>query len=236
MRKSSSLSIGALLLAVASPAAAQDVPQLTVGRLTDGEGPVIDGRVEEDAWSLAQPYSAFIQQEPNEGRPATERTEITFLIDRSNLYIAVVCYDSAPGEIVVSESRRDASLTDTDSIQILLDTFNDGQNAFIFGTNPFGIEYDGQVMGEGQTSGSGFVASGAGGSQRGQVRGFNSNWDADWTVRAHTSERGWEAEFAIPLKTLRYNPGADRTWGVNVMRNIRRKNEQVFLSPVPRGY
>ena len=51
-----------------------------------------------------------------------------------------------------------------------------------------------------------------------------------------TTERGWEAEFAIPLKTLRYNPGDDRTWGVNVMRNIRRKNEQVFLSPVPRGY
>jgi hypothetical protein len=60
--------------------------------------------------------------------------------------------------------------------------------------------------------------------------------DADWTVRAHTGERGWEAEFAIPLKTLRYNPGADRTWGINVLRNIRRKNEQVFLSPVPRGY
>jgi hypothetical protein len=136
----------------------------------------------------------------------------------------------------VSESRRDASLTDTDSIEILLDTFDDGQNAFVFGTNPFGIEYDGQVMGEGQTSASGFVASGVGGSQRGQVRGFNANWDADWTVRARTTERGWEAEFAIPLKTLRYNPGADRTWGVNVMRNIRRKNEQVFLSLVPRGY
>jgi hypothetical protein len=62
------------------------------------------------------------------------------------------------------------------------------------------------------------------------------NWDADWTVRAQTTARGWEAEFAIPLKTLRYNPGEERTWGLNAMRNIRRKNEQVFLSPVPRGY
>ena len=62
------------------------------------------------------------------------------------------------------------------------------------------------------------------------------NWDADWTVRAQITARGWEAEFAIPLKTLRYNPGDERTWGVNAMRNIRRKNEQVFLSPVPRGY
>jgi len=224
------------LLVVASFAAAQEVPQLTVGRLADGQRPEIDGRVEETVWSLAQPYSTFIQQEPNESQPATERTEIRFLLDRTNLYIAVICYDSAPDEIVVSQSRRDATLTDTDSIEILLDTFNDGQNAFVFGTNPFGIEYDGQVMGEGLTSGSSFATRGSGGSQSGQVRGFNANWDADWTVRARTSERGWEAEFAIPLKTLRYSPGADRTWGVNVLRNIRRKNEQVFLSPVPRGY
>jgi len=224
------------VLVVASFATAQEIPQLTVGRLADDERPEIDGRVEETVWSLAQPYSTFVQQEPNEGQPATERTEIRFLLDRRNLYIAVICYDSTPGEIVVSESRRDANLTDTDSIQILLDTFNDGQNAFVFGTNPFGIEYDGQVMGEGQTGGGSFASRDSGGSQRGSVRGFNANWDADWTVRARTSERGWEAEFAIPLKTLRYSPGADRTWGVNVLRNIRRKNEQVFLSPVPRGY
>ena len=224
------------MLALATSVAAQDVPQLTVGRLANGEGPVIDGRVEEVEWARAQPYSAFVQQEPDEGPPATERTEIRFLIDERNLYIAIICYDSTPGEIVVSESRRDASLTDTDSIEILLDTFNDGQNAFVFGTNPFGIELDGQVMGEGQTSGGGFIASGVGGSQSGQVRGFNANWDADWMVRAGTTERGWEAEFAIPFKTLRYNAGADRTWGINVMRNIRRKNEQVFLAPVPRGY
>ena len=134
---------------------------------------------------------------------------------------------------MVSQSRRDADLSNTDSIQILLDTFNDGQNAFVFGTNPFGIEYDGQVMGEGQTGGRG---GGGGGSQRGQLRGFNVNWDADWTVRTRSTERGWEAEFEIPLKTLRYTPGEDRVWGINVMRNIRRKNEQVFLSPVPRGY
>ena len=133
----------------------------------------------------------------------------------------------------MTQSRRDANLGNTDSIQILLDTFNDGQNAFVFGTNPFGIEYDGQVMGEGQIGGRG---GGGGGSQRGQLRGVNTNWDADWTVRARPSERGWEAEIAIPLKTLRYAPGEERVWGVNVMRNIRRKNEQVFLAPVPRGY
>jgi hypothetical protein len=217
-------------------AAAQQVPQLTVGRLSDGQRPEIDGRVDENVWSLAEPFSTFTQQEPNEGEPATERTELRFLVDRGTLYIGIVCHDSTPEAIVVSQSRRDADLTETDSIQILLDTFNDGQNAFVFGTNPFGIEYDGQVMAEGQTAGNTFVPSGSAGSQRGQLRAFNTNWDADWTVRANITERGWEAEFAIPLKTLRYSPGTDQTWGVNVMRNIRHKNEQVYLAPVPRGY
>jgi hypothetical protein len=90
-------------------------------------------------------------------------------------------------------------------------------------------------MAEGQTSGN-TGRAGVSGSQSGQVTGFNPNWDADWTVRTSTTARGWEAEFAIPLRTVRYNPGTDRTWGVNVMRIIRRKNEQSFLAPVPRGY
>ena len=185
---------------------------------------MIDGRVDEAVWQGVEPFAAFIQQEPDEGRPASERTEIRFLLDRQNLYVAVICFDSEPDNLVVTESRRDADLGDTDSIQILLDTFDDGQNALVFGTNPFGIEYDGQVMAEGQTG------------QGGGSGGFNVNWDADWTVRTQRTARGWEAEFAVPLKTLRYNPGQERTWGVNVLRNIRRKNEQVFLSPVPRGY
>ncbi|MSO82041.1 MAG: hypothetical protein EXQ53_01915 [Acidobacteria bacterium] len=207
-----------LALLIPNVCVGQDVPQLTVGRLQGDARPQIDGRVDDDAWSAATPYSSFTQQEPNDGEAATERTEIRFLIDRQNLYIGIVSFDSEPDKIVVSQSRRDADLSDTDSVQVLLDTFNDGQNAFVFGTNPFGIEYDGQVQGEGQSG------------------RFNTNWDADWVVRAQMTERGWEAEFAIPLKTLRYEPGDERTWGVNVLRNIRRKNEQVFLAPVPRGY
>ena len=219
------LTCGLLCAAWPRPATGQvpdAVPRITVGRTAEGERPIIDGRVDDGVWVAAQPFSDFIQQEPNEGEPATERTVVRFLLDGENLYIAVVCFDSEPGQIVVSESRRDADLGDTDSIRILLDTFNDGQNAFVFGTNPFGIEYDGQVMAEGQAG-------------RGE-QGFNVNWDADWVVGTQITERGWEAEFAIPLRTLRYNPGQERTWGVNTVRNIRRKNEQVFLSRVPRGY
>jgi hypothetical protein len=197
--------------------------------------PVVDGAVTEDVWGLAPPASHFIQQDPHEGQPATERTEVRVLFDRRAIYIGVICFDSEPDKIVVTQSRRDADLNDTDSIQVVLDTFNDNQNAFVFGTNPLGIEYDGQVAGEGQTGGTA-TRSGAAGSQRGQISGFNANWDGDWEVKAQITARGWEAELVIPFRTLRYRSGSDRVWGFNVMRNIRRKNEQVYLAPIPRGY
>ncbi len=121
------------------------------------------------------------------------------------VYVGIICYDSDPSKIIVSQSRRDATLTDTDSVILVFDTFNDSQNAFVFGTNPLGIEYDGQVSGEGQTGGTSFgTGGGSGGSQRGGISAFNPNWDGDWTVRAGDHRRGWEAELAIPLKTLRY--------------------------------
>ena len=227
--KSAAIGIASAITVAASAAAAQDaVPILTATTIANEQRPAIDGRVDDAVWAQAHAHDGFVQQEPNEGEPASERTEVRFLLDRQNLYVSVICFDRSPEGILVSQSRRDADLGDTDSIRIILDTFNDGQNGFVFGTNPFGIEYDAQVMAEGQ---SGQTGGGGGGGS-----GFNLNWDADWTVRALITERGWETEFAIPLKTLRYNPGADRTWGVNAMRNIRRKNEQVFLSPVPRGY
>jgi hypothetical protein len=210
---------GGLALAAVAEAQPAARPTLSAARITAAERPVLDGRAGDPAWALAPAFTDFIQQEPLQGQPATERTEVRFLLDDQVLYIAVLCFDSDPANILVSQSRRDSDLTDTDSIRILLDTFNDGQNAFVFGTNPFGIEYDGQVRAEGQLGG-----------------GFNVDWDGDWIVRTQTTDTGWEAEFAIPLRTLRYNPGEEQSWGVNVMRNIRRKNEQVFMAPVPRGY
>ena len=224
---------------VALPAAAQGPPTFRAGKLAENaEAPVIDGVVTEAVWSTVQPYSTFIQQDPTEGAPASEKTEIRILVGKSHLYIGIICFDSDPSKIIVSQARRDASLTDTDSIIMVLDTFNDNQNAFVFGTNPLGIEYDGQVAREGQTSG---VSLGSGGgnssaTSRGGISAFNPNWDGDWTVKAQITERGWEAEMAIPLKTLRYQAGTNRTWGFNVMRNIRHKNEQVYLAPIPRGF
>jgi len=219
---------------------AAELTTIAAARLNAGTAlPVIDGLVNDEAWSHVEPYDTFTQQDPIEGAPASERTEVRVMYDQSTIYIGVICFDSEPDKIIVSQSRRDAQLTDVDSIVIVLDTFNDNQNAFVFGTNPLGIEYDGQVSGEGITggsSGSAVSALAQSNQQRGSISAFNPNWDGDWRVKAKITARGWEAEVAIPLKTLRYAPGADRTWGFNVMRNIRRKNEQVYLSPIPRGF
>ncbi len=225
-------------LAWSSTARATEPSTLPAARLADGaSAPKIDGRVDDEAWSRVQPYTSFTQQDPIEGAPASERTEVRVLFDRANVYIGIICFDSEPGKIIVSEARRDSLLTDVDSVVLVLDTFNDNQNAFVFGTNALGIEYDGQVAGEGQSSGTTGGATGRETlTQRGTIGAFNPNWDGDWKVKAQITPRGWEAEMAIPLKTLRYAPGSNRTWGFNVVRNIRHKNEQVYLSPIPRGF
>ena len=211
-------------------------PTFRVTTLKDGDAaPVVDGRIGADEiWQSITPSTSFTQTDPSEGAPATERTEVRVLLGKTTLYIGIVCFDSDPSKIIVSEAKRDGELTDIDSVMVALDTFNDTQNAFVFGTSPIGIEYDGQVASEGQTSGVQF-RQGVG-TGRGGITAFNLNWDGDWTVRSQITERGWETEMAIPLRTLRYATGTNKTWGFNVMRNIRHKNEQVYLAPIPRGW
>ncbi len=236
------LSLAAFLCAPLKAADDGSRPTVRARRLNgEGVAPLVDGRVDEAAWSEAEPASNFIQQQPDEGRPSTERTEVRVLYDGRTLYLGIICFDSEPDKIVVTQGRRDAELQNSDSVQVVFDTFDDDQNAFLFGTNPLGIEYDGQVAAEGQIGGAPPAATGAfggsgGATQRGQMLGFNKNWDADWTVKSQITERGWETEMAVPLRTLRYDGGANRRWGINVMRNIRRKNEQAFLAPIPRAY
>ena len=124
-------------------------------------------------------------------------------------------------------------MDDTDSFQMIVDTYRDRQNGFVFGTNPAGIEYDGQVTNEGQGGGGlGFGQMQSGGSGS----GFNINWDGAWTVRAKITEHGWSAEFAIPFRTLRYPSSTAQTWGINFQRNIRRRNERAYWAPIPRQF
>ena len=202
--------------------------------------PVVDGEVLEDpAFASAEPATGFLQNAPGDGVPVSERTEVRIVYTNDTLYFGVVCYDREPDAIIVSDSRRDADLVDTDSFQILLDTYLDGQNGFVFGTNPSGLEYDGQVVKGGE--GGGFLSAtrgGTGGSASGRQAAstgasFNLNWDGSWLVRTRVSEIGWTAEFAIPFRTLRYSDSD--TWGLNFQRNIRRRQETAFWAPLPRG-
>lgn len=201
------------------------------------ERPKIDRLVNEEIWKSAPPATDFIQQDPSFGAPATERTEVRFLFTQDTLFIGVICFDSEPDRILVSQSRRDGDLKDDDSIQILIDTFHDKQNGFVFGTNPTGVEYDGQVSKEGRSGGFTSAATsnpGAGAAQTGAIGGFNLNWDATWEVRAQITQRGWEAAFAIPFSTLRYS-SSNEAWGLNIQRIVRRKNEISFWSQIPRS-
>ena len=200
------------------------------------EPPILDGDVLADsAWINASVATGFQQSAPDDGQPATERTEIRVAFTSDTLFIGVVCYDSDPSSIVVSDSRRDSSMNNTDSIQIVLDTFHDRQNGFVFGTTPAGQEYDGQVINEGG-SGSLFGSGGRGGFSRGGGGGFNLNWDSPWQVRTLVSDIGWSAEFAIPFRTLRFPARTQQLWGVNFQRNLPRRNETAYWASLPRQY
>lgn len=188
--------------------------------------PTIDGEVlQDELWQSIKPFGELSQTQPNFGRPATERTEIRIAYTDEVFYVAVVCYDAQPNKLVVSDARRDANLDNTDAFLFILDTYKDGQNGFIFGTNSLGVEYDAQVDNEGQGN---FNANR---QQGGTIGGFNLNWDGSWTVETQVGDYGWSAEFAIPLRTLRFQGGKD--WGLNFRRNIRKSNEIVYWAQMP---
>ena len=191
----------------------------------------MDGEVSGDpAWAAAPVAGGLIQQNPDEGQPASERTEVRIVQTTDTLYIGVLCFDSRPGDIVLAEGRRDAPIDKVDSFRVLLDTFLDRQNAFMFGTTPAGGEFDGQVINDG--GGNQMLVSNA--QQGGSLSGFNLNWDGAWEVRTKVGPLGWSAELAIPFRTLRYAGGGKQSWGVNFQRVIQRRNETVFWAPLGR--
>ena len=197
------------------------------------EAPIVDGDVAGDpAWANATPISEFWQEQPDEGQPSSENTEVRVIFTADTLYVGVILFDREPDAIIVSDPRRDSPMDDTDSFQMIFDTYRDRQNAFVFGTNPAGIEYDGQVTNEGEGGGGVQGQRQSGGSGA----GFNINWDGAWMVRTKITDQGWAAEFAIPFRTLRYPVGMEQTWGVNFQRNIRRRNERAYWAPIPRQF
>jgi hypothetical protein len=233
----------ALVVATAAPLVAQQkdsaAPAAPAARLARparlaGPPPVIDGRLDEAAWRDAPVIGGFVQREPYQGNPASERTEVRLLVDGEALYVAAWNYDRTPSAIVPGEKVRDGLLTNSDYFAIVLDTYRDRQNGFLFATTPAGIEYDGQIIREGE--GGGVQSGSQPRAQAGAMGGFNLNWDATWTVATSQDSLGWYAEMRIPFKTLRYGSGDVQTWGMHLVRMIRRNNEEVFWAPVARQF
>jgi len=214
--------LGTILLIVPTAHAAEAPLQLASpdGRRTivavEAHAPiVVDGALDEEVWRTAAAATGFIQAEPHEGDAATELTEVRIAFDGEALYLGVECHDTSGGPIV-NYIRKDFTAGEQDSFEVILDTFADRRNGFVFVVNAEGAKSDAQIANEG--------------------RDVNTSWDAVWSVATRRGQTGWSAEIRVPFKTLRFERGADRVWGVNFSRRIRRKNEIDYWSPVPRVY
>jgi hypothetical protein len=176
----------------------------------------LDGMLDAAAWKRAEVADGFVQSEPSTGKPATETTEVRVVFDANTLYIGAFLHDREPNRIVVNEIRKDFKEEDQDDFEVILDTFRDRHNGYVFITNVEGAKLDRQVAGEGRET--------------------NASWDAVWDVKTKRVADGWTVEMAIPFRSLRYDPNGDGTWGVNFSRRIRRKNEVTFWTPIPREF
>jgi hypothetical protein len=203
-----------LWLAALAPAAAQTAPP-TVRAHRVAEPLRIDGRLDEAVYAATPAITGFVQQEPDEFQPATEKTEAWIFFDGQVVYVAARCWESHPERRVANEMRRDTSqLRQNDTFLVMFDTFFDRRNGYIFYANAIGGMADAQITDEGPP---------------------NTDWNTVWDVKTADIEGGWTIEMAIPFKSLRYQPGVEQTWGVNLRRVVRWKNEWSYLAQVPRA-
>lgn len=177
------------------------VPALKIA----GEALTVDGTPDEPAWRKATPVSGFLQYQPQKGAPASFKTEVRVLYGSKFIYFGITCRDPQPQKIVSRVGKREGELTGDDSIAIALDTFNDGQTAYIFFTNVAGIQKDARLADNGRT--------------------FDDTWDGKWLSAGAKTDTGWTAEIAIPFETLKYTPGKSQTWGLGVTRFVPRNLE-----------
>ena len=218
-----------LTLGFGAPAAAQDLLPMpvapeVVARNDQGGTTVratrltqeirLDGRLDEAVYRTVQPITGFIQQIPDEGAPASERTEVWLLFDENSLYVTARAFDSAPpSEWVANEMRHDVGqLRQNDSFSLLLDTFHDRRNGVAFLVTPIGGYSDFAITNEGNV---------------------NTDWNVVWDMRTGRFEGGWTVEIEIPFKSLRYQPGETQVWGIQLRRIVRRRNEAAYLTALP---
>ena len=171
----------------------------------------LDGTLDESIYQRVQPASGFIQIEPSPGAQARDQTEFWIMFDDENLYMAARAWDSDM-EIVTTEMRRDNLWTGNDIVGFSFDTFHDRRNALVFHANALGARHDGQSTNESQ---------------------WNGDLNPIWEVATGRFDGGWTLEAAVPFKSLRYGPGRQQTWGLQVLRPSRSINEISFLTELP---
>ena len=176
----------------------------------------IDGVLDDPLYDAVPPISDFIQVEPREGAPATEKTEVWLAFDDQQVYVAFRCWDSRPDRRVATEMRRDSSTTwnGNDVISIFIDPFYDRRNGLSFTINSIGGRNDGQITNERQYAG---------------------DWNPIWDFSTGGFDGGWTVEVAIPFKSLRYSAGQTQVWGFNALRTNRWKNELSTITRIPPG-
>ena len=175
--------------------------------------PVIDGRLTDQVWAEAPVADGFTQRDPDEGRPATERTEIRVLFDDTAVYVGARMFDGEPGLITRRLSPRDND-PDADRITIFLDPMRDKLTGAIFRVSAANVQQDAALYNDSWWDGT---------------------WDAVWQSQVSADEQGWSAELRIPLSQLRFTNTDRQTWGINVERFVRRKNEYSWLEMVPKN-
>ncbi len=182
-------------------------PRVRAERLAQEEHISIDGRLDEPAWQTALPAKDFLQQDPNFGQPATEKTEVRFLFSRDTLYMGVTNYDSEPDKLRGNTMLRDAGLNADDRFMWTFDTYLDNRSGYYFEMNPSGSMADALLTPENTNNNAARA------------------WNGIWNARVRKSEIGWTIEIAIPFRTLNFDPDSP-AWGVNFQRTVRRKNEE----------
>lgn len=180
------------------------------------EAITIDGELNEAIWQNTPKTSRFWQQFPYDTALAITRTEVMMTYDGKNIYVAAICYDTFPGENIVTSLKRDFNFSSNDAFAIHIDPFNDKINGFSFAVNPYGAQLEGLL-------------------QNGGSFGVSNDWDNKWFSETKRHKGYWIAEFKIPFKTIRYKKEI-ATWGVNFSRNNQKINEVSSWSFVPRNF
>ncbi|HHM20709.1 MAG TPA: hydrolase [Bacteroidetes bacterium] len=174
----------------------------------------LDGRLEEPAWQLVPWSGEFVQRTPDEGAPPSQDTRFKVLYDDKFLYFAVQCFDTEPDKIEKRMGRRDDF--PGDYIEIHIDSYHDLRTAFSFTLSASGVRSDEFISGNGDE--------------------FDESFNPIWYGKTHLNGEGWTAEVKVPFSQLRYdNENKNHVWGLQVMRELFRKNERAVWQRMPVG-